>query len=68
MGLREEFSFTRAFYWSPDSKKIAYIRFDETNVPEFTMQLFKGDMYLENETFKYPKVGEKMPRYPHGCI
>ncbi|MBP6447232.1 MAG: S9 family peptidase [Saprospiraceae bacterium] len=55
----EEFSFTRAFYWSPDSKKIAYIRFDETNVPEFTMQLFKGDMYPENETFKYPKVGEK---------
>ncbi|MBK8056084.1 MAG: S9 family peptidase [Saprospiraceae bacterium] len=55
----EEFSFTRAFYWSPDSKKIAYIRFDETNVPEFTMQLFKDGMYPENETFKYPKVGEK---------
>jgi dipeptidyl-peptidase 4 len=37
----EEFSFTRAFYWSPDSKKIAFIRFDETKVPEFTMQLSK---------------------------
>ncbi len=55
----EEFSFTRAFYWSPDSKKIAFIRFDETKVPEFTMQLFKDGMYPENEVFKYPKVGEK---------
>lgn len=55
----EEFSFTRAFYWSPDSKKIAFIRFDESKVPEFTMQLYNGDMYPENVTFKYPKVGEK---------
>lgn len=54
----EEFSFTRAFYWAPDSKKIAYIRFDESKVPEFTMQMYHGDMYPENETFKYPKVGE----------
>lgn len=55
----EEFSFTRAFYWSPDSKKLAFIKFDETNVPEFTMQLFDDGMYPINETFKYPKVGEK---------
>ncbi len=55
----EEFSFTRAFYWSPDSKKIAFIRFDESKVPEFNMQLYNGDMYPENVTFKYPKVGEK---------
>ncbi len=55
----EEFSFTRAFYWSPDSKKIAFIRFDESQVSEFTMQLYKGGLYPENETFKYPKVGEK---------
>lgn len=54
----EEFSFTRAFYWSPDSKKIGFIRFDETKVPEFTMQLYNNEMYPENETFKYPKVGE----------
>jgi dipeptidyl-peptidase-4 len=55
----EEFSFTRAFYWSPDSKKIAFIRFDESNVPEFTMQLYNDDMYPIHQTFKYPKVGEK---------
>lgn len=55
----EEFSFTRAFYWSPDSKKLAFIRFDESKVPEFTMQLYRGEMYPIHETFKYPKVGEK---------
>ncbi len=55
----EEFSFTRAFYWSPDSKKIAFIRFDESKVPEFTMQLYMDDSYPIHETFKYPKVGEK---------
>ena len=55
----EEFGFTKAFYWSPDSKKIAFIRFDETLVPQFTMQLYKDEIYPINETFKYPKVGEK---------
>ena len=55
----EEFSFTKAFFWSPDSKQIAYLRFDETDVPKFTMTNYKGDLYPEYETFKYPKVGEK---------
>jgi dipeptidyl-peptidase 4 len=54
----EEFGFTRAFYWSPDGKKLAFIRFDESAVPEFTMQMFNDEMYPENVTFKYPKVGE----------
>lgn len=55
----EEFGFTRAFYWSPDSKKIAFIRFDESQVPQFTMQLYNDEMYPTDQTFKYPKVGEK---------
>ena len=54
----EEFAFAKAFFWSPDSKKIAFIRFDETDVKEFTMQLYKDDVYPENIVFKYPKVGE----------
>lgn len=55
----EEFGFTRAFYWAPDGKKLAFIRFDESSVPEFTMQRYNNEMYPENVTFKYPKVGEK---------
>ena len=53
----EEFSFTQAFEWSPDGKCMAYYRFDETNVPEFTITNYVGELYPENEKFKYPKVG-----------
>jgi dipeptidyl-peptidase-4 len=55
----EEFAFVRAFDWSADSKKIAYIRFDESQVPEFSMNIYKKDLYPTVETFKYPKAGEK---------
>lgn len=55
----EEFAFVRAFDWSKDSKKIAYIRFDESLVPEFSMSVFAKDLYPKTETFKYPKAGEK---------
>ncbi len=55
----EEFAFVRAFDWSTDSKKLAYIRFDESEVPQFSMDLYKKDLYPTSETFKYPKAGEK---------
>ncbi len=55
----EEFAFVRAFDWSKDSKKIAFIRFDETQVPEFSMSVFGKNLYPKIETFKYPKAGEK---------
>lgn len=54
----EEFSFAKAFFWSPDSKNISYLRFDESEVREFTMTQHKGGLYPEYVTFKYPKVGE----------
>jgi dipeptidyl-peptidase 4 len=55
----EEFAFVRAFDWSADSKKLAYIRFDESEVPEFSMSIFQKSLYPTVETFKYPKAGEK---------
>lgn len=55
----EEFAFVRAFDWSADSKKLAFIRFDESQVPEFSMNIFQKDLYPSVETFKYPKAGEK---------
>ncbi len=54
----EEFSFARAFQWSPDGQRIAFYRFDERRVPEFTMTNYKGGLYPEYVTFKYPKVGQ----------
>jgi dipeptidyl-peptidase 4 len=53
----EEFGFTKAFFWSPDGNKLAFYRFDETEVKEFTMMLW-GDLYPEPYRFKYPKAGE----------
>ncbi len=55
----EEFAFTRAYEWSPDGQKIAFIRFDETEVPEYTLQYYNNDEYPKIYTYKYPKVGEK---------
>jgi dipeptidyl-peptidase 4 len=55
----EEFSIVKMFAWSPDGTKIGWIRFDESAVPEFTMQYFKGANYPKPYSFKYPKVGEK---------
>lgn len=54
----EEFSLSRCFHWSSDSKKLAWLRFDETAVPTMTLQYYNGGLYPENYTYKYPKVGE----------
>lgn len=54
----EEFAITRTFEWSPDSRYIAWIRFDERAVPEFTMANYNNQIYPEYVTFKYPKVGQ----------
>lgn len=53
----EEFGLTKAYTWSPDSKNIAFLRFDESKVKEFNMT-FYHDLYPELYTFKYPKAGE----------
>ncbi len=54
----EEFEFTKAFFWSPDSRYLAFYRFDETDVPEYNMQKWQG-IYPIDYRFKYPKAGEK---------
>jgi len=53
----EEFGFSRGFYWSPDGTMLAFYRFDESRVREFSMTLF-GELYPEITRFKYPKAGE----------
>ncbi|CDF80683.1 dipeptidyl peptidase IV, partial [Formosa agariphila KMM 3901] len=54
----EEFAFVRAFEWNAASNKIAFIRFDESNVPEFSMDVYGTDLYPTQNVFKYPKAGE----------
>ena len=53
----EEFSFDKAWFWSPDGSKIAYYRFDESKVKEFSMNKY-GTLYPTEYKFKYPKAGE----------
>ena len=55
----EEFAFVRAFEWSNDSKNLAFLRFDETNVPTFSMDMVGTGNYPSQQVFKYPKAGEK---------
>lgn len=55
----EEFGDDHGFFWSPDGQQIAYYRFDESAVQEFTMTNYNNDLYPEYVTFKYPKVGAK---------
>ena len=53
----EEFTIYKAFFWSPDSKKIAYLRTNESRVRNYEMQIW-GGLYPKDYTFKYPKAGE----------
>lgn len=54
----EEFGVTTLMEFSPDNKLLAFIRFDETKVSEFSFQNFRGQLYPDYISFKYPKAGE----------
>lgn len=54
----EEFYLTKAWVWTADSKSLIYLKFDESNVPLFTMEEW-GSLYSDFTTFKYPKAGEE---------
>ncbi len=55
----EEFTLTRTFEWSPSGDQLAYLRFDESRVKEFSMEYYNDQPYPKIYTFKYPKVGEE---------
>lgn len=53
----EEFGMTKSMFWSDDSQSLAYLKFDESKVKEFSIPFYKND-YPENFTYKYPRAGE----------
>jgi len=55
----EEFAFVKAYDWNVTGTKVAYIKFDETEVPEFSMDMYSEGLYPTQTVFKYPKAGEK---------
>ncbi|MFZ4462400.1 MAG: S9 family peptidase [Bacteroidales bacterium] len=57
----EEFEVTQAFFWSADSRKIAFYRFDESAVKEYQLEIYNG-LYPELYRYKYPKAGENISK------
>lgn len=53
----EEFSFSKAFQWSPDGAYLAYYKFDESRVKEFNMTIFDNS-HNKDYRYKYPKAGD----------
>jgi dipeptidyl-peptidase-4 len=53
----EEFSFSKGFAWSPDNRFIAFMKFDESAVKQWSMTMY-GQLYPDQYTYKYPKAGE----------
>lgn len=54
----EELMVTKCYFWSPDNQKLAFYKFDESEVKSFTLQYWGDGVYPNNYTFKYPKAGE----------
>jgi dipeptidyl-peptidase 4 len=57
----------KAFWWSPDSKRIAYMRFDDSQVPVFPIYGATGQ-HGYSETTRYPKAGDKNPEVKIGIV
>ena len=53
----EEFGVTALFAWSPDSKRLAFVKLDETNVPDFSWDVYGETQYPKAESLRYPKAG-----------
>lgn len=54
----EEFTATSIMAFSPDSKQLAFVRFNETNVPQFTWQDMLVSGYPQEHSLKYPRAGQ----------
>ena len=55
----EEFAFVRAFKWNTTGEYLAYLKFDESKVPTFSMDIVGEKLYPRKQEFKYPKAGEE---------
>lgn len=55
----EEFAITNLMAWSPNSEVLSFVRFDESEVPTFSMQMYGEELYPGFYEYKYPKAGQK---------
>ncbi len=64
-GYEEEFGVQNTICWSADDNTLAFIRFDESEVPEYTFDIYSGycepiaeyDLYPGEYSYKYPLAG-----------
>lgn len=54
----EEFTTTSLMSWSEDSQSLAFVRTDESAVPQYGMTMYRNELYPQDYTYKYPKAGE----------
>ncbi|MGY4383647.1 dipeptidyl-peptidase-4 [Pedobacter sp. UYP24] len=57
----------KAFWWSPDSKHLAFMRFDDTKVPMFPIVGATGQHGYTEKT-RYPKAGDPNPAVKVGFV
>lgn len=57
----EELALGRSLWWAPDGSKIAYMRFDESKVPDYPLQLDQTKLYSTTRTIAYPSPGTPNP-------
>ena len=60
-GYGEELDQRTAMWWSPDGRKLAYYRFDESKVPDYYVALNQTDRQTTLDTEAYPKAGAPNP-------
>lgn len=58
----EEFGVTSLFEFSPDSKQVAFVRLNETNVPAFSWLDYLDTNYPALQTIRYPRAGQQNPK------
>ena len=57
----EELGQNTAMWWSPDSTKLAFYRFDESKVPDYILQMDQTKLYTKADIEAYPKAGQPNP-------
>lgn len=58
----EEFTLVQGYAWSPKGTKLVFLRSDESEVREFNMAMYQGQLYPRDVRFKYPKAGDDNSR------
>lgn len=57
----EELDQVTAMWWSPDGTRLAYYGFDESQVPDYLLQMDQTKLYSTTDTEAYPKAGSPNP-------